>query len=289
MGGAAPAEADTGRPRRSEDALGRTQQPARSECCAQPPEARPAGPPGNPKAAPRQPRALRWRADGLVTGARTHFQAEAASAASLFPRGQLGAGQAPGGRCGACPRGRGGGVAGGTVVRIVSDSADGSPGRRPQPSARSVPCRPQDAFRNQGMGERRELTRGRKFWKAEQSRPDPESQPSCPRGRDAADPGSRPLVRRRAERLQHPSGDPVPGGGRVLEDVPGGPALPGRPADPGLRAEAALRRVHVHVPEPHHEPVQVTAAAPAPWPGAAWPSPRGRARALSIAGNGCLR
>lgn len=274
------------RPQRSEDALGGTQQPARSECCAQPPEARPAGPPGNPKAAPRQPRALRWRADGLVTGARAHFQAEAASAASLFSEGSCEPDRPLAGGAGRpCPRGRGGG----TVVRIVSDSADGSPGRRPQPSARSVPCRPQDAFRNQGMGERRELTRGRKFWKAEQSRPDPESQPSCPRGRDAADPGSLPLVRRRAERLQHPSGDPVPGGGRVLEDVPGGPALPGRPADPGLRAEAALRRVHVHVPEPHHEPVQVTAAAPAPWPGAAWPSLRGRARALSIAGNGCLR
>lgn len=74
----------------------------------------------------------------------------------------------------------------------------------------------------------------------------------------------------------------MPGGGGVLEDVPGGPALPGRPADPGLRAEAAVRRVHVHVPEPHHEPVQVTAAR-AGGPGRPW------AWALSIAGNGCLR
>lgn len=251
-----------------------------------PPSGAPREPQSRPEAAPRPPLARGRPRDRCARA----FSGGGSERGVLVLRGQLRAGQAPGGRCGAAvPAGAGRGRGGGTVVRIVSDSADGSPGRRPQPSARSVPCRPQDAFRNQGMGERRELTRGRKFWKAEQSRPDPESQPSCPRGRDAADPGSRPLVRRRAERLQHPSGDPVPGGGRVLEDVPGGPALPGRPADPGLRAEAALRRVHVHVPEPHHEPVQVTAAAPAPWPGAAWPSPRGRARALSIAGNGCLR
>lgn len=49
----------------------------------------------------------------------------------------------------------------------------------------------------------------------------------------------------------------MPGSGRVLEDVSGGPALFGLQNDSRLCAQTSLRCIHVHVPESNHELVQI--------------------------------
>lgn len=62
---------------------------------------------------------------------------------------------------------------------------------------------------------------------------------------------------RRAERLQHPPGVSLSRSGGLSENDPRGAACPGSQEHPGPGPTAAVRRLHVHVPEPYHEPVQV--------------------------------
>lgn len=73
---------------------------------------------------------------------------------------------------------------------------------------------------------------------------------------------------RRAERIQHPPGVPLPGGGSLPENDPRGAAHPGPQKHPGSGSTPAVRRLHVHVPESDNEPVQIDSCPRNPDPSA---------------------
>ncbi|KAE8279354.1 Ubiquitin carboxyl-terminal hydrolase CYLD [Larimichthys crocea] len=66
---------------------------------------------------------------------------------------------------------------------------------------------------------------------------------------------------RRRERLQHPSGEGVSGGGALPQRVGGGAEQSGPRLLTGARPPPALRLLHVSVPQPGAQPVQVTGDA----------------------------
>lgn len=87
---------------------------------------------------------------------------------------------------------------------------------------------------------------------------------------------------RRAERLQHPPGVSLSRSGGLSENDPRGAACPGSQEHPGPGPTAAVRRLHVHVPEPYHEPVQVESSLQPQSPPTPAPSPATRPLHLPI-------